>query len=156
MKEKINIPKVLMVGPGRDVMGGISTVVNSYYELGLNKEVELRYVSSMEDGSKLKKLLVAFNSYMEFSRHIKEYDIVHVHMAAQASFTRKSIFIKKAKKAGKKIIIHQHSADFDDFYFRQSDAKKRKQIKKTFEMADIIIVLSEEWAKFFGENICDS
>ena len=132
MKEKINIPKVLMVGPGRDVMGGISTVVNSYYELGLNKEVELRYVSSMEDGSKLKKLLVAFNSYMEFSRHIKEYDIVHVHMAAQASFTRKSIFIKKAKKAGKKIIIHQHSADFDDFYFRQSDAKKRKQIKKTF------------------------
>ena len=156
MKEKINIPKVLMVGPGRDVMGGISTVVNSYYELGLNKEVELRYVSSMEDGSKLKKLLVAFNSYMEFSRHIKEYDIVHVHMAAQASFTRKSIFIKKAKKAGKKIIIHQHSADFDDFYFRQSDAKKRKQIKKTFAMADIIIVLSEEWAKFFGENICDS
>ena len=125
MKEKINIPKVLMVGPGRDVMGGISTVVNSYYELGLDKEVELRYVSSMEDGSKLKKLLVAFNSYMEFSRHIKEYDIVHVHMAAQASFTRKSIFIKKAKKAGKKIIIHQHSADFDDFYFRQSDAKKR-------------------------------
>lgn len=42
MKEKINIPKVLMVGPGRDVMGGISTVVNSYYELGLDKEVELR------------------------------------------------------------------------------------------------------------------
>lgn len=41
MKEKINIPKVLMVGPGRDVMGGISTVVNSYYELGLDKEVEL-------------------------------------------------------------------------------------------------------------------
>ena len=51
------------------------------------------------------------------------------------------IFIKKAKKAGKKIIIHQHSADFDDFYFKQCDAKKRKQIKKIFAMADIIIVL---------------
>lgn len=26
MKEKISTPKVLMVGPGRNVMGGISTV----------------------------------------------------------------------------------------------------------------------------------
>lgn len=38
MKEKISTPKVLMVGPGRNVMGGISTVVNSYYELGLDKK----------------------------------------------------------------------------------------------------------------------
>ena len=104
MKEKISTPKVLMVGPGRNVMGGISTVVNSYYELGLDKKIGLRYISSMEDGSKIKKLAIAFSSYIEFSRHIKECDIVHVHMAA---------------------------------------------------MADIIIVLSEEWAKFFGENICD-
>ena len=97
MKEKISTPKVLMVGPGRNVMGGISTVVNSYYELGLDKKIGLRYISSMEDGSKIKKLAIAFSSYIEFSRHIKECDIVHVHMAAQASFTRKSIFIKKAK-----------------------------------------------------------
>lgn len=38
MERNINAPKVLMVGPGRDVMGGISTVVNSYYELGLEKK----------------------------------------------------------------------------------------------------------------------
>ena len=55
MKEKISTPKVLMVGPGRNVMGGISTVVNSYYELGLDKKIGLRYISSMEDGSKIKK-----------------------------------------------------------------------------------------------------
>lgn len=86
MKEKISTPKVLMVGPGRNVMGGISTVVNSYYELGLDKKIGLRYISSMEDGSKIKKLAIAFSSYIEFSRHINECDIVHVHMAAQASF----------------------------------------------------------------------
>ena len=56
MERNINVPKVLMVGPGRDVMGGISTVVNSYYELGLEKKVELRYISSMEDGNKIKKM----------------------------------------------------------------------------------------------------
>lgn len=156
MEKNKKVPKVLMVGPGRDVMGGISTVVNSYYQLGLDKKVELRYISSMEDGNKLKKLVVALKSYVEFVNCIKNYDIVHVHMAAQASYTRKSIFIKKAKKAGKKIIIHQHSADFDEFFFKQSDSKKQKQIKSIFEMADAVIVLSEEWAKFFGDNVCDS
>lgn len=155
MEKNKKVPKVLMVGPGRDVMGGISTVVNSYYQLGLDKKVELRYISSMEDGNKLKKLVVALKSYVEFVNCIKDYDIVHVHMAAQASYTRKSIFIKKAKKAGKKIIIHQHSADFDEFFFKQSDSKKQKQIKNIFEMADAVIVLSEEWAKFFGDNVCD-
>ena len=59
MKEKISTPKVLMVGPGRNVMGGISTVVNSYYELGLDKKIGLRYISSMEDGSKIKKLAIS-------------------------------------------------------------------------------------------------
>lgn len=156
MESKINSPKILMVGPGRDVMGGISTVVNSYYALGLEKKVKFRYIPSMEDGNKIKKMIVAFNAYIEFLLCIREYDILHVHMAAQASFTRKSLFIKKAKKVGKKIIIHQHSADFDDFYFKQSDEKKQKQIKEIFAMADIVIVLSEEWARFFGDNICDS
>lgn len=155
MEKNKKVPKVLMVGPGRDVMGGISTVVNSYYELDLDKKVELRYISSMEDGNKFKKLIVALKSYIEFANCIKDYDIVHVHMAAQASYTRKSVFIKKAKKAGKKIIIHQHSADFDEFFFKQSDSKKQKQIKSIFEMADAVIVLSEEWAKFFGDNVCD-
>ena len=132
MERNINAPKVLMVGPGRDVMGGISTVVNSYYELGLEKKVELRYISSMEDGNKIKKMIVACSSYVSFLRHVNEYDIVHIHMAAQASFTRKSFFVRKAKKEGKKIIIHQHSADFDDFYFKQSDRKKQNQIKEIF------------------------
>ena len=90
-----------MVGPGRGVKGGISTVVNSYYDLGLDKKVELRYIASMEDGNKLKKLLVAVRAYIKFCLILDSYDIVHVHMAAQASFIRKSLFIKRAYKRKK-------------------------------------------------------
>lgn len=155
MNDVKNAPRVLMIGPGRDVMGGISTVVNSYFDLKLNERVELRYIASMEDGNKIKKLRVATKAYLEFRKCLKDFDIVHVHMAAQASFTRKSIFIRLAKKAGKKIIIHQHAADFDDFFFKQSDELKRQQIKEVFAMADRVIVLSEEWADFFGKYVCD-
>lgn len=150
-----NAPRVLMIGPGRNVMGGISTVVNSYFDLKLNERVGLRYISSMEDGNKIKKLWVALKAYLEFRKCLTDFDIVHVHMAAQASFTRKSVFIRLAKKVGKKIIIHQHAADFDDYFFKQSDEAKRQQIKEVFAMADRVIVLSEEWADFFGKHVCD-
>ena len=92
---------------------------------------------------------------MEFGGCVKKYDIVHVHMAAQASFVRKSLFVQKAKKAGVKVIIHSHAADFDKYFFEESDDKNRKKIKETFALADKVIVLSEEWADFFGKNVCD-
>lgn len=155
MCNKIKVPKILMVGPGRDVMGGISTVVNTYYDLGLDKKVNLQYISSMKDGGKIKKLAVACKAYILFQRCVKQCDIVHIHMAAQASFTRKSLFVRTAKKAGKKVIIHQHSADFDIFYHEQCNSKKQEEIREIFSLADKVIVLSEEWAEFFGRDICD-
>ena len=91
-----------MIGPGRDVKGGVTTVVNNYYGCGLDKSVSLRYLSTMEDGCKLKKLLVALKAYLLFGPLLKNCDIVHVHMAAQASFDRKAFFIERAKRAGKK------------------------------------------------------
>ena len=147
--------KILMIGPGRDVKGGISTVVNSYYELGIEKDTKIKYIPTMEDGSQIKKLLVAAKAYMEFCRSVKKYDIVHVHMAAQASFDRKSLFIKKAKKAGTKVIIHSHAADFNKYFFEECDDANRKKIKEIFALADKVVVLSEEWADFFGKNVCD-
>jgi len=151
----MNKPRVLMIGPGRNVMGGISTVVNNYFLLGLDQETELDYLTTMVDGPKMRKLLVAAKAYIRIGALLKRCDVVHVHMAAQASFDRKALFIKRAKKAGKKIIIHQHSGDFDKYFFEQSDNGKRERIKQIFSMADKVIVLSEEWADFFGSHVCD-
>ena len=94
--------KVSMIGPGRNVMGGISTVVISYYNLGLDKRIKLRYIATMKDGSKIKKLSVAIKAYIQFKKCLKDFDIVHIHMAAQASFYRKSIFVQLAKKMVRK------------------------------------------------------
>ena len=150
----MNKSRVLMLGPGRDVKGGISTVVNNYFALGLDKNIDLFYLPTMEDGIKIKKLAVAGNAYIKFCGLLDNYDIIHFHMAAQSSFDRKARFIQRANKAGKKIIIHQHAADFDKYYFEQVNNNKRKKIKEIFDMAIKVIVLSEKWAEFFGNNIC--
>lgn len=146
---------VLMIGPGREVRGGISAVVESYYACGLDKAVDLTYLPTMKDGSKFRKLIVACKAWVAFGRLLKKCDIVHVHMAAQASFDRKALFVKRAKKKGKKVIIHQHAADFDRYFYEQVDDKKRMRIREVFAMADKVIALSEEWSGFFGKNVCD-
>lgn len=151
----MNRPRVLMIGPGRDVKGGVTTVVNNYFAYGLDKNVDLCYLPTMEDGSKLRKLFVVAKAYMQFGALLEKCDILHVHMAAQASFDRKALFIERAKKAGKKIIIHEHAADFNRYFSEQVDEKKRIRIRRIFAMADIVIALSEEWADFYGKTVCD-
>ena len=145
-------PGVLLVGPGLNVKGGITTVLNSYLDSELAEKVEFGFVPTMEDGSKIKKLFVAIKGYFLFLKLVNEYDIVHIHMAAQASFTRKSLFVKQAYKKKKKIIRHQHAGSFDSFFLKESSAKKQEKIKKIFSMAERIIVLSEEWKDFFVQN----
>lgn len=146
--------KVLMVGPGREDKGGIATVVNQYYEANINKKVDIKYITTMHDGTKIKKILTAIMSLIEFKTCIHDYDIVHIHMSSRASYYRKRMFVKVAKENGKKIIIHVHGSEFDVFYNKECTQKQQKQIRKTFAMADEVIVLSNEWKEFFI-GICD-
>ena len=62
-KTSNNKIKVLMIGPDRSVHGGISAVVNNYYEAGLDNRVDLKYIGTMKEGSKAYKLLVAIKAY---------------------------------------------------------------------------------------------
>ncbi len=146
--------KVLMIGAGRDVRGGVSSVVNSYYDAGLDKLCELTYLPTMEDGSKLKKLLVAARARVRFEKLVKETDILHVHMSSDNSFYRKAVFIRKAYKEKKKIIIHMHGSTFDTFYKERCDEKQKKEVRDIFAMADKVIALSEDWKEFLAQYIC--
>ncbi len=146
--------KVLMIGAGRGVKGGVSTVVNQYYEAKLEEKVDLCYIPTMEDGNKIKKVLVAIKAYIKFLYVVKKFDILHVHMSHRASFYRKSYFIKKAYSLGKKIVIHMHGSEFDVFYNDECDDVKKKEIRDVFSCADAVIALSEEWKEFLA-TICD-
>lgn len=150
-KTSDNKIKVLMIGPDRSVHGGISAVVNNYYEAGLDNRVDLKYIGTMKEGSKVYKLLVAIKAYREFCHELKWADVVHVNVASDNSFRRKTLFINKAAKAGKKIIIHQHGGDFKTFYYEQNNDNGRKNIADILGKADKLIVLSEGWKEFFGE-----
>lgn len=150
MDERI---KVLMIGPDRSVHGGISGVVNNYYDAGITEKVDLNYIGSMVEGSKLRKLWQAVKAYVKFLAALPKYSIVHVNVASDSSYYRKSLFIKAAKRAGKKIVIHQHGGDFETFYEKEQNDRGRAKIRQVLGMGDVFLVLAPAWKNFFQNLI---
>ncbi len=81
---------VLMVGTSMRTKGGIATVVRSYNEFGIMRDLNIHYITSHVDGVKLKKLIVFLRGLLEFVFCLVKYDvdIVHVHSSLKASFFR--------------------------------------------------------------------
>lgn len=148
MNEKI---KVLMIGPARSVNGGISGVINNYYNAGLDKQIDLTYIGTMEDGSKVHKLLVAAKSLLKFVMVVQKYDIVHVNMASDVSIYRKMPFIYIASLCKKKIIIHQHGGHIDEFYYEICNDRQRKRVRRVIDKADKMLVVAPHLRDIFGD-----
>lgn len=144
--------RVLMVGPARSVKGGMTTVVDNYYDYGLDKLVELKYIESCNDSNKISKFLKEIKGLKEFKKEIDNFDVVHIHMASRRSTFRKGKYVRLAKFKGKKVIIHIHGAEYK-LFFDECNEKQKRYVKETLALADKIIVLSEEWKDYFKELV---
>ncbi len=142
--------RVLMIGPDRSVHGGISGVVNNYYEAGLDRRITLCYIGTMVEGAKWKKLAQAVWAYIRFLMKLPHYDIVHVNMASDRSYYRKSVFIRTASAFHKKLVIHQHGGNFPAFYGKELGDAGRRRVKETLARGDAFLVLGTAWKDFFG------
>lgn len=142
--------KILMVGPHPEkVKGGMSTVIKSYYDSELVNRNKIIAINTVVDGIKIKKLLILIGSYIRMFGVLitQKIDIVHIHLASRKSFYRKSLYINLASIFKKRIIVHMHGGEFDDFYKNESNKWQQKYITKTFNKASIILALGEEWKK---------
>ena len=145
--------KVLMIGPARNVNGGISAVVNNYYKAGIDKKVHLEYLGTMEDGNKLHKGKIAIKAFFLFLYKVSGVDVIHIHMASDTSLYRKLPFICLAKLAGKKVILHQHGGNIEYFYYSQCGPKRQKFIRKILQKADRFIVVAPYLKDIFKDIV---
>lgn len=145
--------KVLMVGPARNVKGGMTTVVDNYFKYDLDKKVNLKYIETINDKNKVSKFLKEIKGMFEYYKSINNCDIVHIHMASRRSTYRKGKYVKIAKKKNKKVIIHIHGGGFIKFYEDECTYKEQEKVRNILNSADKIIVLSEEWKAYFERLI---
>lgn len=150
MENKFLIPshiseKVIMVGVKRDTPGGMASVINSYFQ-----HIEhLHYITTWKLASFPVKAWYAFASIVTFIFKLltnKKIAIVHIQGAANASFSRKAIFVNIAKRFGKRVILHMHACDFVEYY----DASNKKEwIISIINRCDRLAVLSQWWKDYF-------
>lgn len=147
--------KVIMVGPDLSSRGGMASVAKGYYSAGIHNYCDLVYISTTSPGGTIHKIKDLFRAYRLFCKILPSAQIVHIHVGAGISQGRKSIFVNKARKAGKRIIIHEHRGILATLC-QEKGNKYIQSVRDFYSAADKVVVLSEEWAKFFAENICDS
>ena len=147
--------RVVMVGP-LEINGGMSSVMMNYIDsFELNRNIELEYISTAKEGSKLLKINKLLKSIILFVRLLlfNKIDIVHIHTALDASIYRKGIFIKLGKLFNKKVILHFHASDLEDFYFNRCNYKRRDIVKKIFNSSDMVIALNCDMKKKLNKII---
>lgn len=142
--------KVLMAGNyyKHHHPGGISAVVQYWSEYIDG----LQYYPTWKLGGVATRAWWFATSYLRIALRLatdREIKIVHLHFAADGSFWRKEKLLGLAKLFGKKVVMHCHSSRFKDFY-QESSAAKRRQIVATLRKADVMIVLSESWKRWFA------
>lgn len=137
---------ILFLGVSMKTKGGMTAVLVSY-----DKYIEnMRFIPTWKLGNKLVKSWYALQALartwflLYFDRRIR---LVHIHGAAYASFDRCMLFIRLAKRCGKKVILHEHAADFMEYY---QDAEDKQSITDTLRACDRLIVLSQSWKEYYA------
>lgn len=133
--------KSLIIGP--DSQGGITSVINSYFQNGLN---DAEFLPSYINGSKFKQICYYFIFLNKYILKLlnSDFKVIHIHSASRGSFLRKFIAFYLAKCFCKKTIFHLHGAEFNLFY-EQSPLCIKYFIQNLLNKSDVIIALSEQW-----------
>ena len=141
--------KILQMGPGLDVRGGITAVEQLICDY-LPPYASIRHVATMVDGAKLKSAAVFARSMISLSRTLDgiEPTIVHIHFASRGSLLRKLILANMVLRARRPLVMHAHGAAFDQFH-RALPAPVRGLVNRTLQQATLLIALSTQWRDFY-------
>lgn len=144
--------RVLMLGPSKESMGGIATVIKNFHMYFKYDDIDMIYLDTWKEGNLKSRLTVTLISLLKFIKYmfVGNIDIIHIHMAQDGSFYRKSLIILIGKLFRKKILLHMHASQFDKFYFNSSNLSKR-YIRFILKLPNRIIVLSERWKEFYKQ-----
>lgn len=140
-----NTPKkILLVGSDKSVKGGMVSVMENYINYKNNQFIYL-FIPTHINESTLKKIFFFLKNLYKIWKIIKygQCNIIHLHVAERGSFFRKSIIVLMCKYYHRPVILHQHGAEFCDFY-DQSNFIIKNYIDIIHRLADINIVLNQE------------
>jgi glycosyltransferase involved in cell wall biosynthesis len=144
--------KILMLGTGLDVKGGVTSVE----KLIINNappQLRINHVATIGQGSALHNVILFVKAIGSLCGAIlrKDVDILHIHFSERGSTLRKSILILIGIVFHQSIILHAHGATYKEFY-QGLPHSIQKALIFLFEKCTRIIVLSKSWQDFYSSE----
>ncbi len=145
--------KVVMLGPGLNVKGGISRNEKLFLDYA-PPEVQIGHISTKEDGTVLLKIRVFLQALVKLFWVLltEEVDLVHIRGSHRGSAFRQAILTWLVKMFRKPTVLQTHASEFHIFYANLAPWL-RKFIAWSFNQGDRFVVLSESWKKFHTTNL---
>ena len=142
--------RILMLGPSLSQKGGIAAVEKAIIE-HCPEDLWIRHVSTHEEGSAVWRLLVFLRAFFATSWRLFVWrpDVVHIHFSRKGSVWRKLIFVRIARLARRRVIMHAHGGRFQDF-FDGLPRRLKKVVCRSLAGADGLIVLCESWRHYYA------
>ncbi|MEW4272107.1 glycosyltransferase family 4 protein [Priestia megaterium] len=146
-------PKILVIGSSLKDKGGIVTVIKNIEESSINNDYHIKRIETYITGSIIKRVSIFVLALFRLIYSLISFrpNVVHIHMSEKGSFYRKSIILLISKFFNKRVILHIHSASFDEFY--HANELQKRFIKFILNKADKLIVLSKQWEKYYSNIV---
>ena len=151
-----SIPRVLMLGPRRPLVGGMVTVVENLCRSNLARDCDLSVLQTGKttpQGRSLPTAIVAQSMLLlELVAQIvlRRPRIVHIHTCSGGTFWRDCVHLAAARLLGCRVIWHIHGGHFAEFV-RRSGPLRRRVVRQALASASAAIVLGER----NRQRLCD-
>jgi glycosyltransferase involved in cell wall biosynthesis len=144
--------RVLMLGAGLDVKGGITSVEQLILENAPSK-VKIHHVATFAQGSAIHNIRVFLRAAQTLLQTLitGNSDIIHIHFSERGSTFRKAIITLIALGLRKPVVLHSHGATYEEF-FAKLPRTVQNFLALLFGRCTKLIVLSESWKAYFLEK----
>lgn len=152
--------RVLMVGPGEGVPGGITTLAETLVPV-LEQQVDLLYLltarrRTLKEAGKIspQNIAGAVSQYARFLCALYRFrpHMIHLHTTQSLGWLKDTFFILMGRAYGCHVVLHPNAADFGELY-----AEKPRFVKyytrRAMMLADVVIAVSAEWKRLLARIV---
>jgi glycosyltransferase involved in cell wall biosynthesis len=150
-------PRVLMIGPGEEVTGGITALVRTLIP-ALESRVDLLYLPTVQERAMCRSgkisrenVALALSQYGRFLSALFRFhpQVVHVHTSRGMGWLKDTFYVVVARAWRCPVVLHMHGGDFGELYAKSS-AIGQRYTRAVCSLPDAIICVSAEQAKRLG------
>lgn len=141
------------IGPGEEMPGGMLSVIKSYMNNTYLNDYNQIHITTVAPKKKLLKFLSGTIKLVNLLVN-KQISLTYIHMSERGSCYRTIIFVLLCNLFSTPAVVHSHGGEIETWYEKENKIS-RKLFKLAMNNADLVIVLTPGWKRFWNNILLD-